>query len=76
MGRSQKPFFFAMGLCGVFIVVMEVASLASGRRPLLEGGMLTNSGATALIGCFMARILGAHLAKTAWDRRHPSGDEE
>ena len=76
MGRSQKPFFFAMGLCGVFIVVMEVASLASGRRPLLEGGMLTNSGATALIGCFMASILGAHLAKTAWDRRHPSGDEE
>ena len=71
MGRSQKGFFFAMGLCGVCIVVMELASLAAGRGPLLEEGALTSAGATTLIGCLMASILGAHLGKTAWDKRHP-----
>ena len=45
MGRSQKGFFFAMGLCGVCIVVMELASLAAGRGPLLEEGALTSAGA-------------------------------
>lgn len=58
MGRSQKGFFFAMGLCGVCIVVMELASLAAGRGPLLEEGALTSAGATTLIGCLMASILG------------------
>ena len=76
MGRSQKGFFFAMGLCGVCIVVMELASLAAGRGPLLEEGALTSAGATTLIGCLMASILGAHLGKTAWDKRHPPEDEE
>ena len=76
VGRSQKGFFFAMGLCGVCIVVMELASLAAGRGPLLEEGALTSAGATTLIGCLMASILGAHLGKTAWDKRHPPEDEE
>ena len=39
-----------------------------GRSPL--------RGATTLIGCLMASILGAHLGKTAWDKRHPPEDEE
>ena len=76
MGRSQKGFFFAMGLCGVCIVVMELASLAAGRGPLLEEGALTSAGAITLIGCLMASILGAHLGKTAWDKRHPPEEEE
>ena len=44
MGRSQKTFFFAMGLCGLCMVVMELASLAAGRGPLLEEGTLTSGG--------------------------------
>ena len=76
MGRSQKTFFFAMGLCGVCLVVMELASLAARRGPLLEEGALTSAGAITLIGCLMASILGAHLGKTAWDKRHPPEDEE
>ena len=55
---------------------MELASLAVGRGPLLEEGALTSAGATTLIGCLMASILGAHLGKTAWDKRHPPEDEE
>lgn len=55
---------------------MELASLAAGRGPLLEEGALTSAGATTLIGCLMASILGAHLGKTAWDKRHPPEDEE
>ena len=51
MGRSQKTFFFAMGLCGLCMVVMELASLAAGRGPLLEEGMLTSGGAITLTGC-------------------------
>ena len=50
MGRSQKGFFFAMGLCGVCLLVMELASLAAGRGPLLEEGALTSAGAITLIG--------------------------
>ena len=76
MGRSQKTFFFAMGLCGLCIVVMELASLAAGRGPLLEEAMLTSAGATTLIGCLMASILGVYLAKSLRDKRRPAGDEE
>ena len=73
---SQKTFFFAMGLCGLCIVVMELASLAAGRGPLLEEAMLTSAGATTLIGCLMASILGVYLAKSLRDKRRPAGDEE
>ena len=76
MGRSQKTFFFAMGLCGLCIVVMELASLAAGRGPLLKEVMLTSAGATTLIGCLMASILGVYLAKSFRDKRRPAGDEE
>ena len=53
------------------------AGLLGGRaRPVAGGGALTSAGATTLIGCLMASILGAHLGKTAWDKRHPPEDEE
>lgn len=76
MGRSQKGFFFAMGLCGVCIVILELASLATGRSALVEEGMLTTTGSLGLSGCLMASVLLAHLIKTAWDKRHPPEDEE
>ena len=63
-GRSQKTFFFAMGLCGLCIVVMELASLAAGRGPLLKEAMLTSAGATTLIGCHPYRLP---------DGQHPGG---
>lgn len=73
MGRSQKTFFFAMGLC---MVVMELVSLAAGRDLLLEEAMLTSAGATTLTGCLMASILGVYLAKSFREKRRPAGDEE
>lgn len=76
MGRSQRGFFFAIGLCGVFIIVMELASLAMGRCALVEEGMLTTAGSLGLSGCLMASVLLAYLAKAAWDKRHPPEDEE
>ena len=76
MGRSQKTFFFAMGLCGVFIVVMELASLAAGRGALVEEGQLTMTATLGLSGCLMASVLGVYLAKRAWDKGHPEEDEE
>ena len=65
-----------MGLCGLCIVGMELASLAAGRGPLLKEAMLTSAGATTLIGCLMASILGVYLAKAFRDKRRPAGDEE
>ena len=59
MGRSQKTFFFAMGLCGLCMVVMELASLAAGRGPLLEEGTLTSG--------------GGHHAHRLPDGQHPGG---
>lgn len=76
MGRSQKTFFFAMGLYGLCMVVMELVSLAAGRGPLLEEAMLTSAGATTLTGCLMASILGVYLAKSFREKRRPAGDEE
>lgn len=76
MGRSQKTFFFAMGLCGLCIVVMELASLAAGRGPLLKEAMLTSAGATTLIGCLMASILAVYLAKSFREKHRPAGDED
>ena len=38
--------------------------------------MLTSAGATTLIGCLMASILGVYLAKSLRDKRRPAGDEE
>ena len=76
MGRSQKTFFFAMGLCGLSMVVMELASLAAGRGPLLEEGMLTSAGAITLTGCLMASILAVYLAKSFREKRRPAGDED
>ncbi len=76
MGRSQKTFFFAMGLCGLCMVVMELASLAAGRGPLLEEGMLTSAGAITLTGCLMASILAVYLAKSFREKRRPAGDED
>ena len=76
MGRSQKTFFFAMGLCGLCMVVMELASLAAGRGPLLEEGTLTSGGAITLTGCLMASILAVYLAKSFRERRRPAGDED
>ncbi len=76
MGRSQKTFFFAMGLCGVFIVLMELASLAAGRGALVEEGQLTMTATLGLSGCLMASVLGVYLAKRAWDKGHPEEDEE
>lgn len=76
MGRSQKTFFFAIGLCGLCMVGMELASLAAGRGPLLEEGMLTSGGAITLIGCLMASVLAVYLVKTFRDKRRPAGDEE
>ena len=76
MGRSQKTFFFAMGLCGLCMVVMELASLAAGRGPLLEEGTLTSGGAITLTGCLMASILAVYLAKSVREKRRPAGDED
>lgn len=76
MGRSQKTFFFAMGLCGLCMVVMELASLAAGRGPLLEEGTLTSGGAITLTGCLMASILAVYLAKSFREKRRPAGDED
>lgn len=76
MGRSQKTFFFAMGLCGLCMVVMELASLAAGRGPLLEEGMLTSAGAITLTGCLMASILAVYLAKSFREKHRPAGDED
>lgn len=76
MGRSQKTFFFAMGLCGLSMVVMELASLAAGRGPLLEEGMLTSAGAITLTGCLMASILAVYLAKSFREKHRPAGDED
>lgn len=76
MGRSQKTFFFAMGLCGLSMVVMELASLAAGRGPLLEEGMLTSAGAITLTGCLMASILAVYLAKSFREKRRPAGDQD
>ncbi len=76
MGRSQKTFFFAMGLCGLSMVVMELASLAAGRGPLLEEGMLTSGGAITLTGCLMASILAVYLAKSFREKHRPAGDED
>lgn len=76
MGRSQKTFFFAMGLCGLCMVVMELASLAAGRGPLLEEGMLTSAGAITLTGCLMASILVVYLAKSFREKHRPAGDED
>lgn len=76
MGRSQKTFFFAMGLCGLSMVVMELASLAAGRGPLLEEGTLTSGGAITLTGCLMASILAVYLAKSFREKRRPAGDED
>lgn len=76
MGRSQKTFFFAMGLCGLSMVVMELASLAAGRGPLLEEGMLTSGGAITLTGCLMASILAVYLAKNFREKHRPAGDED
>ena len=76
MGRSQKTFFFAMGLCGLCMVVMELASLAAGRGPLLEEGMLTSWGAITLTGCLMASILAVYLAKSFREKHRPAGDED
>ena len=76
MGRSQKTFFFARGLCGVFIVLMELASLAAGRGALVEEGRLTMTATLGLSGCLMASVLGVFLAKRAWDKGHPEEDEE
>ena len=49
---------------------------AAGRGPLLKEAMLTSAGATTLIGCLMASILGVYLAKSLRDKRRPAGDEE
>lgn len=76
MGRSQKTFFFAMGLCGLCMVVMELASLAAGRGPLLEEGMLTSAGAITLTGCLMASILAVYLAKSFREKHRPAEDED
>ena len=76
MGRSQKTFFFAMGLCGLCMVVMELASLAAGCGPLLEEGMLTSAGAITLTGCLMASILAVYLAKSFREKHRPAGDED
>lgn len=76
MGRSQKTFFFAMGLCGLSMVVMELASLAAGRGPLLEEGTLTSGGAITLTGCLMASILAVYLAKSFREKHRPAGDED
>lgn len=76
MGRSQKTFFFAMGLCGLCMVVMELASLAAGRGPLLEEGTLTSGGAITLTGCLMASILAVYLAKSFREKHRPAGDED
>lgn len=75
-GRSQKTFFFAMGLCVLSMVVMELASLAAGRGPLLEEGMLTSGGAITLTGCLMASILAVYLAKSFREKHRPAGDED
>ena len=71
MGRSQKTFFFAMGLCGLCMVVMELVSLAAGRDPLLEEAMLTSAGATTLTGCLMASILGGVPGKVLSGKAPP-----
>lgn len=76
MGRSQKTFFFAMGLCGLCMVVMELASLAAGRGPLLEEGTLTSGGAITLTGCLMASILAVYLAKSFREKHRPAEDED
>ena len=76
MGRIQKTFFFAMGLCGLCMVVMELASLAAGRGPLREEGTVTSGGAITLTGCLMASILAVYLAKSFREKRRPAGDED
>lgn len=76
LGRRQAPFFWTMGLCGLLCLGLSLFQALSGQGAgIFQGGMLSQRGAIALIGCMMASILLAHLVKSFRERRDQSGED-